>query len=267
MTHSARSLTLAPSARLREFVSHYWLGLNNADDTHTILPDGVVDVVVQVCDVAASTWVYGSTTAQTQIPLVQRCNYVGIRFRPGQSRHFLRASARELTNRCEPAEGLLRVSLEEVPEMLVLGRIAESLNRLLEGYLDQTVPDRHRIDAVIHLIESTHGRVRMGAAAEVFGQSRRQFERVFLETVGVSAKSFATIARFQQAARQITSSPPHSLAQIAAELGYFDQSHMSHEFQRLAGVSPAQFLQKSAVHSVAFLQDPSQDSSHSGVTV
>ena len=252
MPPTLNHITITPSLQLRDFISHYWLSLDNLDTTYIALPDGAVDLVLQVHNAVAQSWIYGTTTARTEVPLIQHYHYLGIQFKPGQSRHFIDATARELTDGYQPTQGLLQFWLEDVPENVATGAISHQLNRLLENYLAKRSPIYRKIDEAIHCIESSHGTVRIGEVAEVFGKSRRQFERVFLNIVGISAKSFATIMRFQQATKLIA--PPYrlSLAQAAAELGYSDQSHMTHEFQRLASTSPAQFLQ----NHVAFLQDP-----------
>ncbi|MBE9111710.1 AraC family transcriptional regulator [Nodosilinea sp. LEGE 07298] len=251
MAFNAQEIIVPPSPALRDAVSHYWLCLNNANSVYVALPDGAVDLVFQVRGDAVYSRVYGTTTARVDIPLEQGCNYFGIRFRPGQSRHFVQSSAYELTDTHEAPQGLLRFPLGQITEAVLTGNVVHHFNWVLERYLAQASPSVQPIDQVIQLIESVGGAVRISEAAEVFGQSRRQFERVFLETVGVSAKTFAKIIRFQHTARLLTSSSNVSLAYIAAELNYSDQSHMSHDFKRLAGISPNQFFQ---AHK-ALLQD------------
>ena len=258
---NSRYIALTPSSQLQDFVSHYWLSVHTTDTTHIALPDGAVDVVLQVDGRSAHSWVYGTTTMRTDVPLMQGCHYLGIRFKPGQSRHFIQASADELTDGHTSTQGVLRFSLDRMAEEVTNQGVAHQLNQVLAGYLHRQPPSRHRIDEVIHLIESSRGTLRIREAVDIFGKSRRQFERVFLETVGVSAKSFATIIRFQHAARLIA--PPYnvSLSTVAAELEYSDQSHMTHEFKRLANVPPVQFLHD----HVAFLQDLSCHSLDTGV--
>ena len=246
-----RFITVAPSERLREFVSHYWLSLNNPDLIYPALPDGAVDLVIKARGASALSWVYGTTTTRTDIVLEQHSHYLGVRFRPGQSRHFINAAARELTDTCELSEGLLLFSLNDVLENVATEAVFHQLNQLLVGHVARLQPAHARIDDVIALIEASRGTVRVSEAAAMFGRSRRQFERVFLETVGVSAKVFSSITRFRHAAARIAQLSA-SLADIALESGYSDQSHMTHEFRRIAKIPPAQF----ASAHVAFLQDP-----------
>lgn len=255
MVFNAQEIMVPPSPALRRVVSHYWLCLHNASPAYIAVPDGSIDIAFRVDHKAIHSWVYGTATSRVDIPLDRRCHYFGIRFRPGQSRHFIQASAHELTNTYETTQGLLRFSLEPLTEAALRGNIVPHFNRVLEAHLARLSPSLQPIDQAIQLIEAAHGAVPIGEAAAVFGHSRRHFERVFLETVGVPAKTFANIMRFQHTAKRLVSPGQLSLAYLAAELNYADQSHMSHDFKRLAGLSPRQFLQS----RVAFLQDPDRD--------
>ncbi|MGB3942718.1 MAG: AraC family transcriptional regulator [Candidatus Manganitrophaceae bacterium] len=250
-----RLVTIASSLPLRNFVSHYWLSLDNPDLTHAVLPDGMVDLVIKVCGATARSWVYGTTTIRTDLRLEQGSHYLGIRFKPGQSRHFVSVAAHELTDAREPSQGLLLFTLNDVPENIARGDLFLRLDKVLECHVARHQPTRARIDDVISLIEMTHGATRIHEAAALFGKSRRQFERVFLETVGVSAKFFSLITRFRHASDLLARSSA-SLAGIAAEAGYTDQSHMTHAFRRLASMSPAMYARS----DVAFLQDRSASS-------
>lgn len=253
-------LTLSPpSTPLRDFVSHYWLSQDNPDLTHTVLPDGSVDLVVEVSASSAASMVYGTTTMRTDIRLEQGSHYLGIRFKPGQSRHFFSAAPHELTDACEPAQGLLLFGLDDVPQKIADYDVFARLDEILERHVARRQPARAGIDGVIALIEAAHGSVRIDEAAALFDKSRRQFERVFLESVGVSAKFFAQISRFRHASILIAHSSA-ALADIAAESGYSDQSHMTHEFRRLANMSPAAYARS----DVVFLQDPPAPSPENG---
>jgi AraC-like DNA-binding protein len=246
---SPQFIVMTPSSCLTPYVSHYWLGLNNQDTAYDVLPDGAVDVVIKIQEASECSWVYGTTTQSTTIALDQHCHYLGIRFKPGQSRHFLHVPANELTDSCESADTLLRFSFEGALNTSVNASVFTQLNQLLQDHLAHVSPTRTRMDEAIALIQASHGAASIEHAADVFCRSRRQFERVFQEIVGISPKLFSQIARFQHAATS-TSRVTTSLADVAARAGYTDQSHMTREFNRFANTSPKLFMQK----NVAFLQ-------------
>jgi AraC-like DNA-binding protein len=81
------------------------------------------------------------------------------------------------------------------------------------------------------------------AVAGELGVSERHLRRVFRETVGVSPKGFARIARFQRALGAARSEDGRAgWAGIAAGAGYYDQAHLIAEFRAIAGVTPGLFV-------------------------
>jgi AraC-like DNA-binding protein len=69
------------------------------------------------------------------------------------------------------------------------------------------------------------------------GVTRQYLARAFRREVGITPKQLARIARMQRAAAALRRGV--DLARLAAELGYFDQSHLTHELRDLAGITPA----------------------------
>ncbi len=249
-------IAVLPSQLLRGFISHYWMSLDNLDTAYSILPDGAVDLVINQSARSTQIWAYGTSTSKSVVALEQQTHYLGIRFKPGKSRHFIRAAANELTDRCEPAEGLLSFCLESVLENIVNSDTPNQLNTVLESHIAKRQPVSAKIDDVVAFIEATHGATRIDETAATFGISRRQLERTFLKTVGVSPKLFCSITRFSHAGSLIQRAST-SLADVALKSGYSDQSHMNHEFRRLASLSPAMYTRG----DVAFLQDVTLPSS------
>jgi len=76
------------------------------------------------------------------------------------------------------------------------------------------------------------------AVAGELGVSERHLRRVFRETVGVSPKAFARIARFHRALGAAREDGRAGWAGIAATAGYYDQAHLIAEFRAIAGVTP-----------------------------
>ncbi|MGA4996344.1 DUF6597 domain-containing transcriptional factor [Nonomuraea bangladeshensis] len=71
--------------------------------------------------------------------------------------------------------------------------------------------------------------------ARDLGLSERQLHRRSLTAFGYAPKILQRIVRFQRALRLARAGVP--LATVAAEAGYADQAHLSHEVKRLSGVS------------------------------
>ena len=80
------------------------------------------------------------------------------------------------------------------------------------------------------------------AVAVELGVSERHLRRVFRETVGVSPKAFAKLARFQRALRAARAGTAANWASIAAAVGYYDQAHLIADFRAISGVTPRALL-------------------------
>jgi len=133
------------------------------------------------------------------------------------------------------------------------GRLAEELSSLpgetarldrLESALLQKIgarrPKRAPIDipGITFSIVQTGGQVEIEQLAGAAGLSRRHFTRVFRENVGVSPKIYCELARFRSALGYVPCGENIEWAQVAADCGYADQSHMIAEFRRFAGLTP-----------------------------
>lgn len=233
----------APGAGLGRFVDHYWLSASNADEEVLVVPDGRVDLVLDIGSGGCVVRVHGSTTRPRRQACTPGHHYLGIRLRPGQSRHFLGASAAELTDAVEDASLLMRTDLRQLvgqqrdaaPDARMFARI----DALLVRALRESHADRHHADTMVEQIEASHGALRFRTLCERIGRSPRWLERLFLQTVGVTPKFFSQLTRARYAAGILDASPAASLAEAAHDAGYADQSHMTREFVRIFGATPA----------------------------
>jgi AraC-like DNA-binding protein len=89
----------------------------------------------------------------------------------------------------------------------------------------------------------------------------RTLERNFKQSSGYTVKDVSALIRFEQVRNQLWNNPGSNLAGLAHELGYTDQSHLSREFKRYSGTTPAAFVRnanrrKRAISNdfVAFVQ-------------
>lgn len=86
-------------------------------------------------------------------------------------------------------------------------------------------------------IVTGRGQVRVSDLATEIGWSRKRLWARFRAQVGVTPKRAANLVRFDHAAHRLAAGV--SPAQVAAEGGYADQSHLNREVQRFTGATPA----------------------------
>ena len=76
---------------------------------------------------------------------------------------------------------------------------------------------------------------RIESVQRASGCSQQQFIRRFVAVVGLTPKRYARVLRFSGLLSSAVRVGPRDWAGLAAEWGYFDQSHLIHEFKELAG--------------------------------
>jgi len=114
----------------------------------------------------------------------------------------------------------------------------EILGRLLQPM----PPDRPELWEAWRLIESSHGSVAVADVAAEVGWSRRHLTKSFDREFGFSPKVAARVIRFERARRLLQVPDQPSIATVAAECGYYDQSHLTRDFVDLAGMAPGEWL-------------------------
>jgi AraC-like DNA-binding protein len=86
------------------------------------------------------------------------------------------------------------------------------------------------------------GNVRIEELAREVGWSRRYLAEKFRHETGLGPKAAARVIRFEGACDRLLASDRPALAQVAAEAGYVDQSHLSRDFRDLAGIPATAWL-------------------------
>lgn len=80
--------------------------------------------------------------------------------------------------------------------------------------------------------------VSLQTLAALCGLSRFQFLRRFQQHTGMTPHAWLKRLRLEQACR-LLAQPAPNLAQVAAEVGFYDQSHFSRAFRQAFGVAPS----------------------------
>jgi AraC-like DNA-binding protein len=157
---------------------------------------------------------------------------IGVRFRPGMAKPFLRISPAELTDRDVALQDLWGSRAHSLQQQLG-DRPSEHV--LAAALAAPPAPDP--VKRSIELLTQSRGDVELEWLAAQAGLSPRQFRRRCLEESGLSPKQLCRILRFRHAC-ELAAARAQSWAAIAADAGYFDQAHLIHDFQELTGRAP-----------------------------
>jgi AraC-like DNA-binding protein len=104
---------------------------------------------------------------------------------------------------------------------------------------------------------SAKGNARVEPLMDQTGWSRRHLTERFRCQLGVTPKAYARLLRFQHAgALLMEQRGRRTLADVAMEAGYYDQSHLTRDFTALAGMTPGTYTANAEFSpEVRFVQD------------
>lgn len=80
----------------------------------------------------------------------------------------------------------------------------------------------------------------VAAVAQEIGWSRKHLTHRFTTLTGHSPQTYRRLARFKRFTTHLAARPEDSLAELAAETGFYDQSHLSREVQALSAMTPGE---------------------------
>jgi AraC-like DNA-binding protein len=256
-----------PSPPISEFVELLWFFEYVAPHaSERLLPTGSVELVINLSEDADRSFdgiVAGPYTRFFVLDTRRPISVVGVHFKPGGAFPFLPLPLQELRNHHVPLQFLWGPRADELRERLLATKTAREKLRLLDdtllAMLNQSNP-RHPAIAYALATFNLGGR-RVGDVVDKIGMSQRYFIELFSQEVGLTPKTFCRVRRFQRAVSLLHRAADVDWADTAVACSYCDQSHMIHDFQDFAGLSPAHYLARRSAH----VNHLPQETPHSGV--
>lgn len=194
----------------------------------------------------AEARLYGVARSLSTRVLVGRGWTVAALTRPGGLGAFVSGSASDFTDRVVPlgeAIGadeatLLRQVTAEPGEAARVALLAAALERSADPR--QSLP-AGRVAEIARFAEVDRAVCRLSDLAALAGASERTLQRMFLRYAGVSPTWVIRRYRLLEAAESVREGEQVSWAEVAAELGYADQAHLTRDFRAATGQTPAAY--------------------------
>lgn len=251
---------IQPHPLLKPFLRHYWhLQSRTPLDSYReeyMNPRGSYGIVFNFGDaiqlggqkISDPVFLDGTNTISRAMGFFGRVDMLGIRFREGLALPFLGIPLIELRNEINLLDALNRHNLlslhAQIQEATTLSARICLLNNWLLSCLQPGKPQNALVPASLRLLQKSNGRFSISELAREFAISQRQMERLYRIQVGMSPKHYAQVLRVDIARRFLKQTNGKSAAEIAAELGYYDQSHLIREFISVIGISPHTYSQR-----------------------
>lgn len=189
----------------------------------------------------------GQTTRFFDLMPAGHLKMIAIVFHPFGAKAFFPIPMDKLADRVTAAEDLEIPALTDLvnritdteEDDLCIGHIEHFLWNALSPIKDYNY---NRMLAAIREVNQSNGELRIAWLAESVCLSYKQFQRIFMEHIGINPKDFVRTVRFQQALYILQTRPDTPFSQLAHECGYYDQSHMVNEFKTFSGYTPSEYI-------------------------
>lgn len=265
--------------RYERFAPGTHQGLPSRHLTFIVSLGDPIDLTTMMRPDDAPVAMYGmaSGLAASPVTVTHDGNQIGIQLElsPFGCRALLGAPASDLYERVVDLDDLLGSLAGELHDRLRSYATWAERFAIVDDVLTRAVEQRPRraiappapeLTEAWRRIVASHGAITIGELADEVGWSRRHLAHRFTTELGLSPKTAARVVRFERAKSRIQAtfgtplpSPTTpsavgadatgdgcghrpTLADLAAECGYYDQAHLNREFRELAGRTPTQWL-------------------------
>ncbi|MFI6428701.1 helix-turn-helix domain-containing protein [Rhodococcus oryzae] len=235
-----------PRESLAPFVEYIWIVHWAVDGTHEqqVLPQPRIHLAAE----DGRLLVHGVSRDPFSRKLMGTGHVIGVAFRAGGFRPFLRSSVGALEGTVQPAGDLLGMGDGPVAAAALDTVNDDEMTALVEDYLEALRPERdpsaERVAALMDRIEHDPSIHRVDEVAALAGMSVRSLQRIFTEYVGIGPKWVIQRHRLLDAAEQAHSGHPVVWAELADRLGYSDQAHLIRAFTAAVGTPPATYARQ-----------------------
>ena len=267
-----------PPPPLDTFVESIWI-YEDAPRPHAlerILPTGSPNLIVNLkedrvrryepdanyrCDSTSGAVLVGAHSRFSVIDTEEQEHVLGVIFKPGGTRPFVRVPANEVSNADVPLDFLWdRYLARAVRERVLEAPDPESKLEAMEHVLAEAWRPAEQHPAVSYALRMFRHRplvTSVTSVTEAIGISPKRFIERFKMDVGMAPKRYCRVLRFQRAIARAHAGCTVDWVQLALDCGFSDQAHLIHEFREFCGLTPTAYMAARTGHRnhVKFLQD------------
>ena len=272
-----------PAPPLRAHVEYLWYheGFNNPWHMERLLPDGGMELIVDLTDspkhwargdlteaaAVRRSWLSGQHAGAIAVESARNSRMIGVRFRPGGAAPFFGVPMSCLANAVVELDALWGGDAAGLRERLLEADGTERAFDLLEQALrcragGATAADR-TIDGAVQFLTYAPDTITIRQLAARLGVSQKRLLGLFERNVGLKPKMLSRVLRLQRVLQRIEAAPHTPWSTLAAEHGYTDQAHLVKDFVALTGIRPREYMRDRIewlnwvpIAEGDFLQDP-----------
>lgn len=232
---------------LKQGISHFYQFTIDEDKDLITVPDGCIDILFEYSGNDCRAYACGTVIRHGIQHWDKGRDIFGIRFMPGFMPAGINVVLKDLIER--------RLVLDDILEdRTIVTRVAKEndfYQRIrvfieeytkLENKRERPFGKLELVMAVKNLVYTSEGQIKISEISEKTGYSDRYIDKVFIEIMGFSPKTFCKIIQFQKAIELLNYGEPEKMTQAAVDLGYYDQPKFIRDFKEYAGITPNKYL-------------------------
>ena len=249
---------ITPPSALRDVIKCFWyssMDFAELPASFEVVPDGYAEIIFyfgSACSMAAadgwqplpSPFMVGLLNQPALFHTTSQLEIIGIRCFPWTVFDLLGLPPGKDSVRTV-AQPIARLQAT-LAECLRAGSLADALAEVARHFLAARSPAAS--DSLLGkagtAMREANGTLPVSQVAAAAHATVRTLERKFKQAAGYTVKDVSGLMRFEQVRNHLWLHPAASLAGLAQELGYTDQAHLSREFKRYSGTTPAAFARQ-----------------------
>lgn len=249
---------IAPAEPLRSLIEGYWRRSGTYDPPKQVrvLADACTKMIFELEPMTwSSAYLLPTQLDPIIVTLADRVDRIGVRFRPGTASFLIGRPLDGIGAPFAPLESLGIADGETLRLQLKRAESGVAQARILDAWLLARLPSEdgaEELEQVLNVADLLRQGLPAPAVAASLGWPEWRLQRLCRKRFGAPAATLARLFRFERLHRRLHGRPA-VLADLAAELGFADQAHMSREFRQFGGTTISAYLRERA--AVGNLQD------------
>ena len=191
-------------------------------------------------------WFSGQQETYLETEAPQGATIMGVVFRPFGAYPVIGLDQDSLCGEVVSLAALLGDQVHRLREQLLNGDDAFSRLSIVEGWLSERISRGRPVHLatrwVAESLAESEGQTKIQDLEKESGYSRKYLIRLLRREVGLTPKALARIYRFHGFLDRLHDDPHPRWSALAAECGYYDQSHLIREVRTFTGITPRQLL-------------------------
>lgn len=232
---------------LKQGISHFYTFSVNYGKPLRIVPDGCIDLFFEYDDKKMQGFSCGTRREYSVQKWEGLREVFGVRFMPGVHPELIDITMRELLDVKIPVQEIVKGDKAWLDRLAEERDFYQRIRIFIENYTkaeksrEKPYGKKEIVQFIKQRVYESDGKVRVSQMSMETGYSERYINKVFIEQMGFSPKTFCKIIQFQRALEFMNYGAPDKMTDAAVFLGYYDQSQFIRDFTKYAGMTPRKY--------------------------